>query len=92
MRGIDFTALEQRLTTLLEALSDDLSVGERSEVEEFIEVGEYGVALETLAALLIEERKQIPEPTFIKIVELADAMGVLTTTIIDALQRRIVQG
>ena len=92
MGSMKFTAIEHRLTSVLEALSDELSVAERSEVEEFIEVGEYGVALETLSALLVEERKRISRATFAEIVDLAEAIGIRATTITDGLQRRMITG
>jgi len=56
MGRVDFTAIERRMILVLDALSGELSAAERREVEEFIDVGEYGVGLETLSALLVEER------------------------------------
>jgi hypothetical protein len=90
MGGADFTAIDRRLTLVLDSLSDELSAAERREVEEFIDVGEYGVALETLSALLVEERKRISPVTFAEIVELADLMGIREATITDGLRRRVI--
>lgn len=92
MGEADFTAIEQRFTLVLDALSGELSAAERREVEEFIDVGEYGVALETLSALLVEERKRVSPATFAEIVELADSMGIRATTITDGLRRRVIPG
>ena len=89
MGGFDFTAIERRLNELLESLSDELSASERREVGGFIEANEYGVALETLCALLVEEHKKITPATFAEIGELADAMGIRATTITNELQQRV---
>ena len=53
--------LERRLKALLDSLGATLSASERIEVEVFIQAGEYGIALETLCSILIEESKGIPE-------------------------------
>ncbi len=87
-----FTALERRLTGILNVLSDELSVSERREVEGFIEASEYGVALETLCALLVEEKKRITPEAFAEISELADLMGIRSTTITNELQLRVSPG
>ena len=67
------------LCAMLADLSSVLSSEERAEVIQFIDVGEYGVALETLAALIVEERKRIPVSIFEQIVNLADSMGLRET-------------
>lgn len=60
-----FEMIERLLRAILHDLSGVLTSAERAEVVEFIEVGEYGVALETLAALIVEERKLLPLATHV---------------------------
>jgi hypothetical protein len=71
-----FEETERSLGAMLADLSGVLSSEERAEVVQFIDVGEYGVALETLAALIVEEGKRIPLSIFERIVGLADSMGL----------------
>lgn len=53
-----------------------LSTEESNEVGHFIDVGEYGLALETLSDLLIEERKKIPQGAYEAMMQVARQMGI----------------
>ena len=81
--------IERLLVTLLADLSGILSSAERAEVVQFIDVGEYGVALETLAALIVEEGKRVPLSIFEQIVDLADSMGLQETIPTAALRSQV---
>lgn len=72
----DYTLLHEKLTSLVAQLQDVLTESERGEVDEFIEVGEYGVALETVAAIIVEEGKRISASQYSSIMQLADMMGL----------------
>lgn len=76
----DFTTLyadtETRMARVLEKLGLELSDSERAEVMEFLEAREYGLALETLAAILVEEAKPIAPPVMREIEEMASAMSL----------------
>ena len=85
----NFEQTERFLGAILGDLSGVLSAAERAEVAQFIDVGEYGVALETLAALLVEERKSIPLPIFERIVALAESMGLRETIPAGALRAQV---
>lgn len=78
----DFELIERRLTTVLDALSDELSADERREIVEFIEHREYGIALETLCAILIEEHKIVSQVVCLEIVEVADCMEMIDAEIV----------
>jgi len=84
-----FEKTERFLDALLADLSSTLSSTERAEVVEFIDVGEYGIALETLVALIVEEHKQISLPIFQRIIALAESMGLRETIPIVALRRQV---
>ena len=72
----DYTLLHETLTSLVAQLQNVLTESERGEVDEFIEVGEYGVALETVAAIIVEEDKRISASQYSSIMQLADMMGL----------------
>jgi hypothetical protein len=50
---------EQRIGMLLSQLRERFSTAEAEEVWSFLRVREYGLALETLASILVEEKKRI---------------------------------
>jgi hypothetical protein len=54
-----YAETEARLGRVLAGLRDTLAESERGEVEEFLRVGEYGLALDTLSHILVEEDKTI---------------------------------
>ena len=56
------------LIELLDASSEVFSDSERTEVQAFIDVGEYGLALETVACIYVEENKQ-PSHKVISLIE-----------------------
>lgn len=53
----NFEEIELLFTNLLTAAAPVLSDSERTEVQKFIDVGEYGLALETVADIYAEEKK-----------------------------------
>jgi hypothetical protein len=59
---------------LLSLLSSALSWSEAQEVRDFVDVGEYGLALETLVDIVTEEEKSISAEALRLIIELADSM------------------
>jgi len=74
----DFTIVESLFSRLLSALSDVFSASEIAEVSEFVDVGEYGLALDTAVDIFVEEGK-VPEDHVIVLVQsLAIAMELPT--------------
>jgi len=88
MARVDFAEIENRFTLLLDRLDGLLSAAERREVEDFVDVGEYGVALETLSSLLVEERKVFPAETLCEIAALAETMGIRKSVVTKALEEQ----
>ena len=74
MTNRDYQYIEESLLRLLVLLSVVFTDSERSEVQEFIDVGEYGIALETLVDIVLEEDKQIPDKVLMLVDELSDVM------------------
>jgi len=91
MESRDFAAIERQLYSILDELRDELSTAERTEVTEFMAVGEYGVALETLSGLLAEEDKAVPLAAFERMVDLAESMGIRRAVITSKLGRRVIR-
>lgn len=76
MSDIDFEIIEARLIGLLDALAGVFTTDERRGVEEFLEVGEYGLALETLTAVIVEDGKKISKRLLATIESVANEMGI----------------
>lgn len=76
MSTFDYDALEVSLHAILDQLQQVLTVPEHQEVREFIDVQEYGVALETLVGIIVEGHKKIPAASYSRIVEVAGLMQI----------------
>ena len=74
MADFNYQYIEDLLLRLLGLLLGIFSDAERSEVQEFIEIGEYGLALETLVDVVVEEEKQVPRECLELVCELAGVM------------------
>jgi hypothetical protein len=72
----DYNYLDSQLKLLISSPSGWLTQDELKEVGDFIEAGEYGVALETLCSILTEELKEVPQEKYQQIMELGQAMGI----------------
>lgn len=71
-----YADMENGLRTLLSAVAGQFSASDIAEVEEFIEAREYGLALQTLAAILLETSTHLDGQVIDKIQELAGAMDI----------------
>lgn len=76
----NYTEIESSFKELLPNLREVFSGDEVSEVREFIDVGEYGLALDTLVDIFVEERKRAPAPVVAKVAELAGMMKLAPAT------------
>lgn len=74
MTTYDYQYIEKLFLRLLRLMLGILADSERNEVQDFIDAGEYGLALETLVDIVIEENKRIPGQSLTLVYELADAM------------------
>ena len=72
----NFDEIESLLSRLLMIAASVLSDAERAEVQRFIDVGEYGLALETAAAIYAEEKKIATAEVADLIERLAAAMSM----------------
>lgn len=71
-----YTELEQRMYALVAALQPPLTELHAKEVVHFLEVGEYGVALETAGAILKEEGLRPSPEALEEMRRLADEMEI----------------
>jgi len=71
----NYRNLETNLTNLLAGI-ESLTPLQRAEVEEYISVGEYGLAFEYLCAFLEEENKPVPVKLRPVIRSLAEQMNI----------------
>ncbi len=72
--SVDFKYIESLLLQLLTSLTTTFTESELKEVQEFIDVGEYGLSLETLVDIINEENKQIPVASAKLVEELENTM------------------
>lgn len=70
----DFTIVESLFSQLLSALNGVFSVSEIAEVSEFVDVGEYGLALDTTVDIFVEEGKVASDDVIVLVQSLAAAM------------------
>lgn len=68
---------EQIESLFFELISiSDLSESEILEVQSFVDVGEYGLALETLVDICLEENKRVSDNVLTQIEQLAVKMAI----------------
>jgi hypothetical protein len=76
----DYTALhddiDRRMAHLLGDVTLDMTPAERAEITEFLAVREFGLALETLSGVLVEEKKQFGAVILGEIDAIAQSMGL----------------
>lgn len=71
-----FEEIETLFSNLLAATSQALSDSERAEVQKFIDVGEYGLALETAVDIYVEEEKTVSADVVAQVKSVANAMSM----------------
>jgi hypothetical protein len=74
MTNYDYSQHEELLAQLLSLLRNTFTESEETEVKDFINVGEYGLALDTLVDIVNEENKQISKSALSLIYKLAILM------------------
>jgi hypothetical protein len=83
--NIQHQAIENSLLQLIKGLEKYFSPSEITEVFEFIEPSEYGLALDTVIDIIIEENKFISNDILKLITELSDLMELDSKIIVDKL-------
>lgn len=70
----NFAIVESLFGRLLLALNGVFSVSEIAEASEFVDVGEYGLALDTAVDIFVEEKKVAEDDVIVLVQSLAVAM------------------
>ena len=86
----NYTLLETKLGALLDSLEEVFTPSEISEVRQFLDAGEYGLALETICGIIAEEQKPVGNQVLEQIRVLRDLMQLdseLVSVVIDATPR-----
>lgn len=72
----NYNLLKRELNQLLEFVSDSFTSSELNEVKEFLDAGEFGLALETLYFIIIEEDKCVSPSVRDSIEKLGELMNL----------------
>lgn len=92
MMTYNYQRTEELLLRLLDLLTFSFSCSEQEEVREFIDVGEYGLAVETLVDIVCEENKCISCEAWGVICELAGIMEIDKGRFEGKLDGQVVEG
>lgn len=76
MTATDFVKVENLLLKLLASVEQAFNQEELKEAQDFIDAGEYGLALETFSDIVVEENKKIAGADLDLIEELAAIMAM----------------
>ncbi len=79
--------MRHRLLSLIELAGTRLGSQELAEINHFVEVDEYGIALQTLADIFREESYEMPAHVQGLVRELALAMSLDPTRVLDGTNR-----
>ncbi|MCL2896125.1 MafI family immunity protein [Brenneria tiliae] len=87
--NVDYQEIEKNFSELIISLSKAFTPEEINEITEFIDHGEYGLALDTVIDIITEEDKEISHDNFNIIVKLSNIMDLETDVIIKKIARHI---
>jgi len=76
MKGHNYARIEMLLQELLENIGTAFSETESKEVRDFIDAGEYGLAIETFADIVNEEAKHFPPHLLSTVRAACEEMGI----------------
>ena len=76
MLNAEQPSVEATLLNLLQMLPREWTVAERDEARHFVDVGELGLALETIAGIAMDEDRVLPDSARSEIEVLAKRMGI----------------
>ncbi len=76
MMNANYENIENLLSQLLASVDKAFNRQETEEVQRFLDVGEYGLALETFTDIVLEENKKLTESDLRLINTLANAMSM----------------
>lgn len=81
----NYQVIETNFYELIHSLNKKFTPEEVNEVLEFINYGEYGLALDTVVDIITEENKEIDSQSFNLLVQLSNLMSLDTDLIIKKL-------
>ena len=84
---IDFQGIEDLFSQLIISLKEIFSQSEIQEVQDFIDAGEYGLALETLVDVIDEEDKKVSNEILASIQKLTSEMLMNQEALLGKLQK-----
>jgi hypothetical protein len=84
----DFSRVEKEFATVLEEYPDLFSSAETQEVRHFVDVGEYGLALETAIHILIDKKIRASPGLISQLERLAASMEMDCSSLIQQLTIR----
>jgi hypothetical protein len=76
MQRQNYQSIELSIEILMAELRAIFSATEAAEVRNFITVGEYGLALETLCGVIIDGGYTIPQSVYQQIIDLGNRMNI----------------
>lgn len=85
----DHNLIENLFKQLFDQVCNLFSVNELNEVNEFFDVGEYGLALQTLIDIVVEEKKDISEKACNLIEELAILMKITDDINLESIRSQV---
>ena len=84
-----YDELETQIGSILRTLGPRLPPEESRHVSHFLDVGEYGLALQTLTDSLIAQRKEIPPSAYDDVARLAKRMDMQQEIALGDLEHRV---
>lgn len=87
MAAFNYDAIEKRFEQLLSVMASSCTDTELKEVRDFLEVSEYGLALETFIDIVKEESKRISIAACSAVEELAALMGASDEVDLESVRR-----
>jgi len=89
-RVSEYDELERGIRFLIgESLGSQLTSEESSEIAGFADAAEYGLALETLVDIVVQERKKISVAAFRAICALAESMSIVGSVVTPRLKEQV---
>ena len=89
MTNHNYEHVEELLLRLLGSLSEVFADSEKAEVQDFVDAGEYGLALETLIDIVVEEDKRLRSDCLKLVHELSESMQLDTKALDEKLRKYV---
>jgi hypothetical protein len=73
---MNFTKIENLFTEILSEVNTEFSQDEIQEISEYLDHGEYGLALDVIVAIIVEEKKELSKTVALLIKKLMEEMSI----------------